>query len=209
MKALRWLTVLLALVGGLWCSGALALEPVVVVGDSLTAALDQRRARHTWESRVAHRLQWRVYALARGLQTAAPASNGTYTQAGAANTYAPALADLNYDRIVVLLGTNDYRASVSLEAFRDAYQSLLTVKPRATVCVIPPPVENEVANDAGYTLDDYRAVIREVCAGGVVVETQESLPVGERYFYDGTHLTRRGHPRLARVVISAIKESEE
>ncbi len=121
---------------------------------------------------------------------------------------------------LVLLGTNDYSASVPIADVADRYAQFLDTAVRSywyridpiTVqtifCVTPLTRANETAhNGAGYSLVDLRRTIRNVCTlrGIPVIDGSTLLPYdpglrrhhASRYYADGLHLNRFGHQILA------------
>lgn len=142
------------------------MERTVIVGDSLTADVAMPSARHLWVWRAAKKLDWMPLVIARGCQTAGPSTACClgWCYGGAGTSYHDALHDLFYDRIVVLLGTNDFAGATPLQEFRTSYRALLNVWPDvAKVCIIPTPrPDQDEPNWLGLTLDAYRDAIRDV-----------------------------------------------
>jgi lysophospholipase L1-like esterase len=186
----------------------LATEPVAIVGDSFTA---DTLVTSTWDVQLARRMRYRTFVVARGCQTAGGGGDPCFglLNEGAAVTYMPALNDMIYTYIIVLLGTNDHGRGVELNEFRYAYDTLIHLKPDVTpICVIPPPSDYEDSpNKHGFVLDDYRQVIREVCVDGIVVETEDAMSLGTRYYRDGLHFTQAGHTRLRRRIMEVLTEA--
>lgn len=187
-----------------------AMDRVVVIGDSNTADTTFRDPGHLWHVQVARSLNWVTSVLARGCQTAGPSLNACFGwhPGGAAVTYYGALQDLGATKIVIFLGVNDCSLATPLDDFRAAYRSLLEAWPwEQKVCIIPTPAydEENSPNQLGLYLADYRQAIRDVCWDGVVVETEEAMPWGTKYYRDGVHLTAAGHRKLRSLVLQALQ----
>ncbi len=122
--------------------------------------------------------------------------------------------------VLVLLGTNDYSTAVPIEDVADRYAHFLDTAVRSywyridpavlqtIFCVTPVTRANETArNAAGYSLDDLRHAIRDVCTlrGIPVIDGSTLLPRdpgirrhgAARYHADGLHLNQFGHQILA------------
>ncbi len=115
--------------------------------------------------------------------------------------------------LIVNLGINDYgQQTITLEAFRDAYASLLDSVP-ATVriaCVSPTWSlgEEDTVDSHGDTKDDYRDAVREVCEahGGAYLEGEDAIPHSLAYFPDGLHPNDRGHKMMGKFLLRALDE---
>jgi hypothetical protein len=186
---------------------AATLEPVAFVGDSLTRDTTFGNTDNLWWGQVSNSLNFLPHVFAREGQTAGnPTEPFFWNMGGAVVSYVPPLQDLWATRLFVLLGTNDWILSTTLADFTAAYSVMCDSWPYAqVVCVIPPPNAHDgETNTLGLTLDNYRAAIRQVCTGKIVVETQAGLPYGIRYFRDEYHLTLIGHTRLKNLVVAAM-----
>jgi lysophospholipase L1-like esterase len=187
-----------------------AMTRTVIVGDSLTADADVGSPNRLWWEKLSRSRHLLPHVLARGCQTAGPATLPCFgvRTPGAAATYSTAIHDLQPDAIIIELGTNDHGLATPLYDFLVAYTQLLNAYPwNMTVCIIPPPtVGEEVPNAVNLALDDYRAEIRQMCASGIIVETQQPMSIAEHpgYYRDGLHLTPAGHAALWRTVERAL-----
>ena len=189
---------------------------VVFIGDSLTANLGLL-PRQMLPERVEVMLHQHVLAQSVAAPGATASDYGS--QLGGSQPGFEALDALfevvggifPMDVVVILLGTNDSTLSTT-DAFRTAYIKLLLRVPAqsAVVCVTPPWNSAEsTPNSSGETLEDFRAVIREVCAQKTIVEGADAIPHDPAYYLRETPVIR--HPnavgtwRLARAIAAALQ----
>ncbi len=204
MRAVLWLLVGAVLL--VKADGAASSARVLFVGDSITANTSVPPAL-TYPALIGRRLPT-VLIQNLGRPSGSMSTIGAFTGFSAhpdllrtISGFFPATA------VVVLLGTNDWKASISLDTFaRDFGYWRRNVPPSvAIVCVTPPWRRDEGANDNGDTLDDFRAVIATVCAKDTVVDGTAAIPHDDRYFVDGLHPNGIGNRYLARAVQAAIE----
>ncbi len=187
-------------------------QRVVFVGDSLTAN-QALLAQEMLPSRVGRLLGDRVFVETLAAPGATMTDHGIIPGFGSQKALLEVLGGLFPPKaVVILLGTNDYDAEsgtgVSPEAFRAAYSSFLASAPPGTsvVCVTPPWFAGESRpNAGGYTLDDYRAVIRQVCAKQTIVEGVNAIPHDRAYYVSGPHPNELGTELLAQAVAAAVR----
>lgn len=141
----------------------------------------------------------------------APAANAfPLPTEGAAILYRPPLLNMFAGVVVVLLGVNDYAVGVELQSFEDSYREFVTGLFSKVACVVPLPsrFDGDRENRLGYRLEEYREVVRGVCAGSahrMVIETSE-IDV-DRHLVDGLHLNARGAKALSKIVGSRLQEA--
>ena len=192
---------------------AVRQQRILFIGDSITAN-PSLLARQTFPERVARKLGWNVLAQVIAAPGASMAFNGflpgfaslTYLLAVMSDTDKPAA-------IVILLGTNDAGAGgnggTTVDSFRSAYTSFLASAPGGVpiVCITPPWNEYEPTPNAsgGDTLEEFRAVIRDVCASDTIVEGVDVIPHDPAYFLSPLHPNARGTKLLAEAVAAALK----
>lgn len=118
------------------------------------------------------------------------------------------------DLIILAGGTNDFGTNVKLNDFQMSVSKVLAVlitkNPQAQILVVTPlPRYDEVRNDIGLTLNDYRRVLSiEAKARGLLVINGESFPIDphdekdrNQYMVDGVHLNNAAHQILADFII--------
>jgi len=187
-------------------------QRVIFIGDSLTvnqALLTQQML----PERVGRLLGDRVFIEALAAPGATMTNHGMVPGFGSQKALLEVLGGLYPPKaVVILLGTNDYDSEsgtgVSTDAFRAAYSSFLATVPMATsvVCITPPWFAGESKpNAGGYTLEDYRAVIRQVCAKQTVVEGVNAIPHDPAYYLSGPHPNELGTELLSRAVAAALR----
>jgi lysophospholipase L1-like esterase len=184
---------------------------VVFVGDSLTANLGLS-PRQMLPERVEAMLHQHILAQSIAAPGATMSNYGFQLGFESLDTLFDVVGGiLPMDVVVVLLGTNDSTLSTT-DAFRTAYIKLLLRIPgrSAVVCVTPPWNSAETApNSSGETLQDFRAVIREVCAQKTIVEGVDAIPHDPAYYLPEYPIIR--HPnatgtwRLARAIAAALQ----
>jgi lysophospholipase L1-like esterase len=195
-------------------SAALATitQRIVFIGDSLTAnpnllarqMLPERVGRIVGEHFVAQSIAAPGATMAnQGFILGFGSQTGLFDVLG--RVYPP-------QAVVILLGTNDYDATggtgVTTADFGAAYSSFLAAIPAGVpvVCITPPWFQNEsIPNSHGYTLEDYRVVIRQVCAGRTIVEGGQAIPHDPAYYVSGPHPNNLGTELLSRAVGAALK----
>lgn len=189
---------------------ASAGDRVLFIGDSLTAN-PYLRARQTLPARVGARLGPDVLTQNIAVPGATMANHGFLLGFGSLTTLMDVLGGVFPPQaVVILLGTNDYDAGggVTTDAFRAAYTAFLATVPAyiPVVCVTPPWFAGEsTPNAAGETLEDFRAVIRDVCAAHTIVEGVDAIPHDSAFYAVGPHPNSRGTALLARSVAAALK----
>lgn len=134
------------------------------------------------------------------------------------------------DIIVLAAGTNDYGTSVPLGKIEDKgedtfygalyllYDFLKTERANAKVFVVKPiRRQNDGANQAGYTLEDYRNAIEyRAKEFGLAVIDGYSVPIDpkteegrKKHILDGLHPNEAGHALYAETLYQAIKKYME
>jgi lysophospholipase L1-like esterase len=187
-------------------------QRVVFIGDSLTAN-QALLAQQMLPERVGRLLGDRVFVEALAAPGATMTDHGMLPGFGSQKALLEVLGGLFPPKaVVILLGTNDYDAEsgtgVSPDAFRAAYSSFLATAPPGTsvVCITPPWFAGESKpNAGGYTLEDYRAVIRQVCARQTIVEGVNAIPHDPAYYLSGPHPNELGTELLSRAVAAALR----
>ena len=187
-------------------------QRVVFVGDSLTAN-QALLAQQMLPSRVGRLLGDRVFVETIAAPGATMTDHGIIPGFGSQKVLMDVVAGLFPPKaVVILLGTNDYDAEsgvgVSTDAFRAAYSSFLTSVPMAisVVCVTPPWFAGESKPNAfGSTLEDYRAVIRQVCPKQTIVEGVNAIPHDRAYYVSGPHPNELGTELLAQAIAAAVR----
>lgn len=128
---------------------------------------------------------------------------------------AAAIVPLRPMIVLIELGTNDWSAAVSVEAFTSAYRGALQLVHRVgrdIYCLTPTwrakADGDKQKNWIGLSLDDYRKIIVRECsaAGGTPLDGLEAIPHSMSYFIvDGLHPNDRGHQALAAFLARKIK----
>lgn len=187
------------------------LPRVLVLGDSSTANQLLDRPSHLYTSRLERALGIMIQNLARpgGLMTTL--TDGVQTLPGYQDA-GPTVDLLNpifpvAGIVIMNLGSNDWGLNVPLVDFRAAYSALLASLPLGpfVVCVTPIWRDDEAMTNAnGDTLEDFRIVISEVCAGHTVLDGRQAIPNYDCYFLDGKHPNRLGNRRLARFLADGL-----
>ncbi len=190
-------------------SGVFAPQPIApqeqvfmaIVGDSIAGGFTAGRADATLVHHLASlRPGWFIANYSAG-----GASMGPYAQRPGLS--ASAILPLWPRVVTIMLGTNDCGFAVPLPTFREHYEEfvdqLLTYYRPVVVCVTPLRQRNEtVANQAGYTMSQYRDAIAEVCGsrGLGVIDGRRLLPFEPRYFADPwrVHPNAEGYALFAR-----------
>lgn len=130
------------------------------------------------------------------------------------------------DIVVVAGGTNDFGTSVEVGSENDRedistygalhilFTRLKTLNPKAELyAVLPIPRRNEnVKNERGYILDDYRAAIKTVAQRfNVAVIDGKRLPINpedetnrQAYIRDGLHPNTKGHAIYGKFIYNEI-----
>ena len=130
------------------------------------------------------------------------------------------------DIVVVAGGTNDFGTSVEVGCENDRedistygalhilFTRLKTLNPKAELyAVLPIPRRNEnVKNERGYILDDYRAAIKTVAQRfNVAVIDGKQLPIDpedetnrQAYIRDGLHPNTKGHAIYGKFIYDEI-----
>jgi lysophospholipase L1-like esterase len=205
-----WGLVLATVVAG--SAMGISTQRVVFIGDSLTVN-QALLAQQMLPERVGRLLGDRVFIEALAAPGATMTDHGMVPGFGSQKALLEVLGGLYPPKaVVILLGTNDYDADsgagVSTDAFRAAYSSFLATVPMGTsvVCITPPWFAGESKpNAGGYTLEDYRAVIRQVCATRTVVEGVNAIPHDPAYYLTGPHPNELGTESLSRAVAAALR----
>ncbi len=131
-----------------------------------------------------------------------------------------------WDFTLILLGTNDYTASVPLERIVEVYSQFLrdvqghagyrlpNSKYQTLFCVTPLRRAQEWRNHAGYTLPELRRAISNLCGrldipvidGLSLLPEDPTLAKGteSNFFADGVHPNRRGHAMIAERLLRQI-----
>ncbi len=151
--------------------------------------------------------------------------------------YVDAVTEMNtldpWDFTLILLGTNDYAASIPLPKVLDAYaQFLRSVQGHASfrrlknsyqtlICVTPlQRADEEGPNRAGYTMSDLRKAISELCRkldvpvidGLSLLLNESDIEAAKKseFFADGVHPNQLGHDliaeRLLRQIVDHFKQ---
>lgn len=190
---------------------AVVTHRVIFIGDSLTAN-EALFAHEMLPERVGRALGPRILAQSVASPGATMTPYGYSVGFASQGSLVSLVSGLFVPKaVVILLGTNDYDINdvgVSADMFRAAYSIFLGSVPKnlPVVCVTPPWYVNEAApNAAGNTLEDFRAVIRQVCASQTIVEGVNAIPHDLAYYVDGRHPNNRGTVLLARAVAAALK----
>ncbi len=174
---------------------------MAIVGDSIAGGFTAGRA----DATVVHQLASLRPAWFIANDSAGGASMGPY--AARSGLSATAILPLWPQAVVIMLGTNDCGFAVPLPTFRQRYEEfvdlLLKYYQPVVVCVTPLRQLNETAaNQAGYTMPQYRDAIREVCGsrGLGVIDGRRLLPFEPRYFADPwrVHPNAEGYALFAR-----------
>ncbi len=195
-------------------AGATTTQRVVFIGDSLTAN-PNLLARQMLPERVGRIVGQHFVMQSVAAPGATMTDHGFVLGFGSQTTLFDVLGGLYPPRaVVILLGTNDYgfdgASGVPLDAFRTAYSAFVASVPAGVpvVCITPPwYVSESTPNSYGYTLEDYRAVIRQVCAGQTIVEGVNAIPHDPAYYASGPHPNNLGTELLARAVGAAVKST--
>jgi hypothetical protein len=189
-----------------------------IVSDSIGIGAEMGplgRARHTFVRKLFD-AGFVVHLSGRGLTQAADLAD-EYAVAVNADNFA-------WKAALVTVGTNDYAADRPLDEVRAGYAAFLDTvmateiygyRDQTLICVTPlQRAEEDERNGAGYTLEDVRVEIREVCLerGLPIWEGLELLPFDDgialerpsRYFNDGIHPNRRGHKILGRALADRV-----
>ena len=164
-------------------------QEILLVGDSIAAGVGVTSNRHSLQGRLTRaRPNWFIFNVSRG--GLAVAGGTPWQQNWLAAGGGPAAT------VVVMLGVNDFRASVPLATFRARYENIAvtaTYLGRNLVCVTPIWTGQEDAPDAsnlqGLVLADYRKAITEVCTahGFAVIDGANLVPHDAGlYAADGT-----------------------
>ncbi len=174
---------------------------MVIVGDSIAAGFSAGRADATLVHHLASlRPSWFIANYSAG-----GASMGPYALRTGAS--AAAILPLWPQVVVIMLGTNDCGFNVPLPAFRKSYEEFVDLLSKyyqpTVICVTPLRQVNEMmANQAGYTMPEYRDAIGEVCSkrGLAVIDGRRLLPFEPRYFADpwSIHPSADGYALFAR-----------
>jgi len=185
-------------------------DPLVVFGDSISVGGNVTKGNRTWVARLARKAK--NYSILNY-------SRGAWSVCGHGWLVSPAYVDgmtaLWPTAVLIALGTNDYGVSSPIEDFRLAYRSMLerTVGwpfgADKVFCLTPFPRLNEdVPNDAGLVLDDYRFVIEQECeeTGGRVLDGRAMMPNLAAYLPDGLHPNDRGHAEIARRLWKELRD---
>ena len=134
------------------------------------------------------------------------------------------------DMIFLAAGTNDYGTSVPLGKAGDTseytfygavgrvFGILRQKNPEAPVWVLLPipRLGEELKNEAGCCLEDYRKALEEsaerydfgVIDGRRLNIHPETPRDKERYIYDGTHINEAGHALLARLILQTVEKAK-
>jgi lysophospholipase L1-like esterase len=193
-------------------SGVSGMRTLAILGDSIGRGGAASRSTRTF----AHQLETlrpdlNVLNYSRGGWTAAPPRSALpfLEQANAA-----AIPALVPHFVLIELGTNDWSANVTRDAFDAAYRNVLAwvMARRATTYCLTPLWRRGVdpdgrRNAAGLSLDDYRAIIRRDCtaAGATPLDGLRAVPHSTAYFADGLHPNDRGNQKLAQFLAAAIR----
>ena len=185
-----------------------ALPRIIVVGDSITANIELLRAANEWPNVVAHHLNAIVLVHARpGAHMATFADTRDVGMIADVSTLTRLNLVPQISAIVILLGVNDWLHGVPLADFRRAYTDFVggTAYRIKTVCVTPIPQLSEAVAVKGHFLDEYRAVIRDVCKPGIVVEGADLIPADSLLYATPSHPNDTGSRRLGMKLAKVLK----
>jgi lysophospholipase L1-like esterase len=150
---------------------------ILLVGDSITTGAVLGRNRDSIPERLARmRPGWFIADVSRGGMGVA---HGAWP---AFNVSLLRWFNVRRENVVVLLGVNDFMSSVPLDTFETAYTTLAATaldENEQLVCVTPVWAgPSDRVNLIGAVLEDYRMVIRSVCAvyGFPVIEGDPLVP---------------------------------
>lgn len=129
------------------------------------------------------------------------------------NSYDPMrVADVNPDKIVVMLGTNDALAEVRLDLgdvcsdFRELVRHLTAGGCRGVLVVLPPPAWDNVWFDV-WLLDRVRELLAVACQQGKLpyLDLVPALRQRRGLFSDGVHPSAGGAGLIADAVASKVR----
>ena len=124
---------------------------------------------------------------------------GVWTAINPANQI---LANADVKKIVLILGTNDWRIGIASSTFETKYRTFLQVAGgyHPIICVTPLWRSQEGSpNSIGMTLENYRQIIRAECVAKnfPVIEGTVLIPANSQYFLDGIHPNVLGYQAMA------------
>jgi lysophospholipase L1-like esterase len=178
------------------------LAPFVIFGDSISVGGNATRGNRTWVARLARKTT--RYSILNYSRNAWSVCSSEWLVGPA---YIEGMTALWPTAVLVALGTNDYAVGSPVEAFRVDYRNILEravawpFGAEKVFCLTPlSRFGEDVPNDAGLVLDDYRLVIEQECeqAGGRVLDGRAMMPNSSVYLADGLHPNDRGHREIAK-----------
>lgn len=98
------------------------------------------------------------------------------------------------DKVIVLLGVNDWKRQAAIPRFKLAYRQMIGSSPVPVTCILPVPARDE--NLRVRPLNFYRLAIKDICEH--VRDPREVIPEWSSDLYeDAVHLNPQGSAVLA------------